>query len=86
MKIKYYLAEDTIDNKDIASLVNWLKKGPRLTKGQLTLDFEAKWSKWLGRDHSLFCNSGSSANLLMFYALKLAGKLKNMKVVMPSVG
>lgn len=32
------------------------------------------------------CNSGSSANLLMYEALRLSGRLKNMKVVVPSVG
>lgn len=84
--IKYYLAEDTIDNKDIDHLIEWLKTYPRLTKGKLTLEFEAKWSKWLGMKHSVLCNSGSSANLLMFYALLVSGRLKNKKVIVPSVG
>src|SRR3989344_4528722 len=84
--IKYYLAEDTIDNQDIDALVGWLKTYPRLTKGPLTLEFEKKWSDWLGREYSVFNNSGSSANLLMFYALLLSGRLKNKKVIVPSVG
>lgn len=84
--IKYYLAEDTIDNNDIDALTEWLKSYPRLTKGELTLKFEAKWNKWLGRKYSIFCNSGSSANLLMFYTLLLSGRLKNKKVIVPSVG
>lgn len=84
--IKYYLAEDTIDNKDIDALVEWLKTYPRLTKGQLTLDFEKKWSEWVGMKYSVFNNSGSSANLLMYYTLLLSGELKNKKVVVPSVG
>lgn len=84
--IKYYLAEDTIDNKDIDALVDWLKKHPRLTKGPLTVAFEKKWSDWLGRKYSVFNNSGSSANLLMYYALLLSGRLKNKKVIVPSVG
>lgn len=83
---KYHLAEDTIDRKDIDQLVNWLKTYPRLTKGKLTLQFEEKWSQWLGRKYSVFCNSGSSANLLMFYTLLLSGRLKNKKVIVPSVG
>jgi CDP-6-deoxy-D-xylo-4-hexulose-3-dehydrase len=85
-KIKYHLAEDTIDKKDIDALIRWLKKNPRLTKGELTLKFEKKWSNWLGRKYSIFCNSGSSANLLMFYTLLLSGILKNKKVIVPSVG
>ena len=79
------LVKDTINNKDIDQLIDWLKTYPRLTKGQLTLELEEKWSKWLGRKYSLFCNSGSSANLLMLYALKGGGYLKNDKVVVQSV-
>ncbi len=84
--IKYHLAEDTIDNKDIDALIEWLKTYPQLTKGPLTPQFEEKWSTWLGRKYSVFNNSGSSANLLMFHALLLSGRLKNKKVIVPSVG
>lgn len=84
--IKYYLAEDTIDHKEIDALVEWLKTYPRLTKGELTPKFEKKWSDWLGRKYSVFCNSGSSANLLMYYALILSGRMKNKKIIVPSVG
>ncbi len=84
--VRYFLAEDTIDHKDIDALAGWLKTYPRLTKGELTPRFEEKWSRWLGSKHSVFCNSGSSANLLMYYALLLSGRLKNKKVVVPSVG
>ena len=84
--IKYHLAEDTIDEKDIDHLIDWLRTYPRLTKGPVTLEFEEKWSQWLGSKHSVFCNSGSSANLLMYSALKESGRLKNMKVIVPSVG
>lgn len=84
--IRYHLAEDTIDRKDIDALARWLKTYPRLTKGELTPRFEEKWSRWLGTGRAVFCNSGSSANLLMYYALLLSGRLKNRKVVVPSVG
>ena len=84
--IQYHLAEDTIDRKDVDALINWLKTYPRLTKGKVTLEFEAKWNQWLGIEHSVFCNSGSSANLLMYYTLLASGKLKNKKVIVPSVG
>jgi len=83
---RFHLAEDTIDREDIDRLVEWLQTYPRLTKGQLTLQFETKWSQWLGQPHSVFCNSGSSANLLMFAALKECGRLRNSKVLVPSVG
>lgn len=80
------LVNDTIDNKDIDSLIEWLKTYPRLTKGQLTLDLEKKWSNWLEVDYSIFCNSGSSANLLMLWALIEAKRItRDSKVVVPSV-
>jgi len=78
------LVKDTIDNKDIDRLVEWLKTYPRLTKGPITLEFENKFSKWLGREYSVFCNSGSSANLLMLSALHQGEYLKNDKIVVPS--
>ena len=79
------LVRDTIDNNDIDRLVDWLKTYPRLTKGPITLEFENKFSNWLGRKYSVFVNSGSSENLLMLSALKEGGYLKNDKVVVPSV-
>ena len=79
------LVKDTIDNQDIDKLIDWLKTYPRLTKGSVTIELEQKWSKWLGRKYSIFCNSGSSANLLMLSALKESGQMKNDKVVVPSV-
>tara|TARA_Y100000310_G_scaffold209109_1_gene209728 strand:+ start:132 stop:1280 length:1149 start_codon:yes stop_codon:yes gene_type:complete len=79
------LVKDTIDNKDIDRLVDWLKTYPRLTKGPVTLDFEKKYSEWLGRKYSVFVNSGSSANILMLSALQQGEYLKNNKVVVPSV-
>ncbi|MCR4275201.1 MAG: aminotransferase class I/II-fold pyridoxal phosphate-dependent enzyme [Candidatus Wolfebacteria bacterium] len=85
-EIKYHLAEDTIDKEDINQLIEWLKTNPRLTKGELTPAFEKKWSDWVGRKYSVFCNSGSSANLLMYYTLLISGVLKNKKVIVPSVG
>lgn len=84
--MKYHLAEDTINEQDIDRLISWLKGYPRLTKNQVTIEFEQKWSQWVGRDFSLHCNSGSSANLLMYYTLLLSGRLKNKKVIVPSVG
>lgn len=79
------LIQDTINNQDIDKLIEWLKTYPRLTKGSKTIEFENKWSKWLGSKYSVFVNSGSSANLLMLYALKVLNKMKNNKVCVPSL-
>ena len=78
------LVKDTIDEKDIDRLIEWLKTYPRLTKGSVTLEFEEKFSNWLGRKHSVFVNSGSSANLLVLSALQQGEYLKNNKIVVPS--
>jgi CDP-6-deoxy-D-xylo-4-hexulose-3-dehydrase len=83
---RWCLAHDTIDRHDIDQLIDWLRTYPRLTKGTLTLEFEQQWDRWLGRTQSVHCNSGSSANLLMYYALLLSGQLRNKKVIVPSVG
>ncbi len=83
---KYSLAENIIDHKDLEKLIGWLKTNPRLTKDKLTLKFEKQWAKWIGTKYAVFCNSGSSANLLMAYATLLSSKLRNKKVIVPSVG
>ena len=77
------LCAEIIDDADIESLIEWLKTKPILTKNKLTVEFEEKFSAKLGVKHSVFCNSGSSANLLAFSALAQSGKMKNNKVVAP---
>ena len=80
------LTKDTIDKKDIDRLIRWLKKYPRLTKGPETKKIERKWSKWIGRKYSVFCNSGSSANLLMLQTLLELKKINvGDKVVVPAL-
>ena len=86
MTIRFHLAADTIDHKDIDRLIDWLKTYPRLTKGEVTRKFEQRWGEWLGREYSVHCNSGSAANMLMYYVLLLSGRLKNKKVIVPSIG
>ena len=80
------LVKDTINNQDIDRLISWLKTYPRLTKGPVTVELEEKWSKTIGSKYSVFCNSGSSANLLMLHALLESGKIKQgSKVVVPAL-
>lgn len=80
------LIKNTISNNEIDSLINWLKDYPRLTKGDLTIQFEKDWSDYLGVEYSIFVNSGSSANLLMIYYLLEVGLLKRGdKVVVPAL-
>ena len=63
------LVNDTIDKNDIDSLILWLKTYPRLTKGPITKDLEQKFADQNNSKYSVFCNSGSSANLLMLQAI-----------------
>ncbi|TSC72515.1 MAG: CDP-6-deoxy-D-xylo-4-hexulose-3-dehydrase [Parcubacteria group bacterium Gr01-1014_70] len=86
MQRRYNLAERIIDNRDLAALSQWLKKNPRLTQGELTKKLEQRWAGWIGTKYAVFCNSGSSANLLAAYAILMSGKLQNKKVIVPSVG
>ena len=79
------LVNDTIDKKDIEKLINWLQNYPHLTKGPITIEFEKKWSEWVGSKYSVFLNSGSSANLAAIYSLILSKRLKNKKIIVPAV-
>jgi len=81
------LVSDTIDRSDINSLIEWLSNDniPRLTKGDLTVSLEKKWAEKIGTKYSVFVNSGSSSILLTLAALKYTNRLKNNKVVVPSL-
>jgi len=83
-EIKYPLAKETINTEDVDALCDWLKTYPRLTKGELTPQFEQKWADFIGTKYAVFCNSGSSANLLMVYAAMMLNGIK--KIVVPPVG
>jgi CDP-6-deoxy-D-xylo-4-hexulose-3-dehydrase len=79
------LARDTISKTNIDSLIGWLQTNPILTKNKLTIEFENKWSEYIGCKYSVYVNSGSSANLAMIYALIQSKKLKNNKIILPAV-
>ncbi|HOW97517.1 MAG TPA: DegT/DnrJ/EryC1/StrS family aminotransferase [Kiritimatiellia bacterium] len=83
---RYDLAVDTITEADIRELIDWLRAYPRLTMAHVTREFEKAWSEWLGVRYSVFCNSGSSANLLMYAALDSTGRSRNRGIVVPAVG
>ena len=79
------LTKDTIDSDDLKIISDWLLETPRLTKGEVTILFEKAWAEWTGTKFAVMVNSGSSANLLALYAMKISGNLKNNKVVVPSL-
>jgi CDP-4-dehydro-6-deoxyglucose reductase, E1 len=80
-----HLAEDTITQEELNTLSDWIKQNNKLTKGPLCLAFENEFSKWQGSKYALFVNSGSSANLVMAWALLQGGYLKNKKIIAPAV-
>ena len=64
--------QDNITKEDIKELIAFLdqEKIPKLTNGPKVLEFEKKWSEWLGVKYSLMVNSGASANELTMLAIK----------------
>jgi CDP-6-deoxy-D-xylo-4-hexulose-3-dehydrase len=83
--MKVTLAEDTISQVELNNLCQWIQAGNRLTKGEQTLAFEEKFKNYMGTKYAIYTNSGSSANLMMIYALKQGGYLRNNKVIAPAV-
>lgn len=79
------LADDTISKPELHALSDWILAGNRLTKASQTVAFEEEFKDWMGARHAIFTNSGSSSNLLMIYALKEAGLLRNTKAIAPAV-
>lgn len=82
---RFRLAEATIDRQDREEVAAWLLSDAQLTQGPLVRELERQWSEWLGRRFSVFVNSGSSANLIAFYAAMQAGLFPTGKVVVPAI-
>lgn len=70
MNLNWPLMENNITQEDVNTLIEFLKKLPRLTQSDNVRAFEKEWSDWLGVRHSVFVNSGASANLITIAALK----------------
>lgn len=73
-----YLIKSTFykEEKTKRLLKDFISKASRLSFGSECLRFEGKFSKYQGRKHCIFVNSGSSANLALIQALLNTGKLK----------
>ena len=64
----YRLAADTLGAGEIEAAKAVLDSG-QLTMGRQVREFEAAFADWVGADHAVMVNSGSSANLLVVDAL-----------------
>ena len=69
--LRWPLMKNNISRADLAAIVDFLHQDdPILTQSTEVQAFEKEWSAWLGVKHSVFVNSGSSANLLTISALR----------------
>ena len=80
---KWQLMSNNILPKDKNNLIQFIKKTNKFTNGPKVIEFEKKWSKWLGVKYSTFVNSGASANLISINILKELNTKKN-EVILPA--
>ncbi len=65
------LMRNNISRADLDAVCAFLQQDdPILTAGKNVRAFEEEWSAWLGVKHSVFVNSGASANLVTLAALR----------------
>ncbi len=85
MKINHPLMHNNFLNSDMNEVRKLVKdKNLILTQSKKVLEFEKKWSKWLGVKYSVFVNSGSSANFISMLILKNLFKKKK-EIIVPSL-
>ena len=77
------LMSNSILPRDKKVLISFIKKSNKFTNGAKVIEFERKWSKWLGIKYSTFVNSGASANLISINILKELNKKKK-EIILPA--
>ena len=82
---KWQLINDSITQEDKQELIDYISiDNVRFTQGSKVKEFENVWSEWLGVKHSVFVNSGASANYIMVSIMK---ELKGVgEVIVPTLG
>ena len=82
---KWQLINDSITKDDKTALIDHINiDGVRFTQGSKVRQFEKEWSEWLGVKHSVFVNSGASANYIMVSIMK---EMKGYgEVIVPTLG
>ena len=82
---KWQLINDSISQEDKSALIDHINTdGVRFTQGAKVKQFEEEWSAWLGVKHSVYVNSGASANYIMVSILK---EIKGLgEVIVPTLG
>lgn len=65
------LMKNNIAREDLDAVIKFLQQDdPILTQSKNVAAFEEEWSQWLGVKHSVFVNSGSSANQITMAAIR----------------
>lgn len=78
------LMKNNFAREDLDAVIGLLQQDdPILTQSRNVLTFEQEWSEWLGVKHSVFVNSGASANLLTMAVLR--EKLGLGEIVVPTL-
>ena len=64
------LMSNNINQDDVNALIEFLKTTDRFTQWPKVQEFEKVWSEWLGVKHTLFVNSGASANFITMSVIR----------------
>ena len=81
---KWPLINNNISQQDKRALSDFVLNTDRFTNGPKVKEFEKAWSDWLGIKHTVFVNSGASANYIMASVLKEQKGLG--EVIVPPIG
>lgn len=70
-RLDWPLMRNNIGREDLDAVIELLREeDPILTQSRNVRAFEREWSHWLGAKHSVFVNSGASANLITMTAMR----------------
>jgi len=71
MYYNWQLINDSITDSDKVALTRFINEpNQRFTQGEKVREFEEEWCKFLGCAHSVYVNSGASANYIMASMMK----------------
>ncbi len=85
--MNYPLASTTWDEREYEALQRVIESGI-FTMGKKVAEFEQEFARFVGSNHAVMVNSGSSANLLMVAALRYRSNapiLPGTEVIVPAV-
>ena len=77
------LMSNNITKDDVKCLISFLETTDRFTNGPKVREFEQAWSRWLGVKHSVFVNSGASANFMTMAGI--AQKYGKGEIIVPAI-